>query len=330
MSMAPPPNNPGLMMNRLLTFLLPAACAACLLPAQAEPARTYGEALKRAGSKPAVMLFYGPNVDGVNEAFHQGLVKGGKMRAFQNRCVFLEVPVYQFPDKKQKKEMETIMDGRAIPSGIYSFPCLALVDAAGNLRGTVQSAEEVQSVDKAIEVLLPLIDAYERQEKLLHKADTATSDRRSKLLIEASNIRGVDMPPDSINCGRRNDPKKDKAGFEKRATFDPYEFTGILDTIKPEELDSHVRSFLDTPGYSLRQRQQMLAGYAGKLRRNAFLNIAMGQPNSPEDIAKIRALYTEMRDLDPESMYGVYAEEALRLWVKALEEGRLPTLQDVE
>lgn len=73
--------------------------------------------------------------------------------------------------------------------------------------------------------------------------------------------------------------------------------------MEPGEVEGHIRGLLAQPGYSLTQRQEMLAALAGHIRRNKG------------SVDKLRALYTEMRDLDPDSMYGAYAKGALNMWV---------------
>lgn len=302
-------------MRALLPFLL---LFTALSPARAEVARTYADALKRAGHKPAVLFCYGANYDETGMRFRQALAENSQLRALQHRCIFLEVPIYQLPDEKQKKEIKAIMGERELPWGIFSFPSLAVIDAEGNLRGVVQKAEEMETPDKAIAALLPMIDAYEKQEKILHKVNTASGPRRSRLLIEASDIRGIEMPPDSVERGKRN-PSKDKAGFEKRAAFNSVIFVRELFAVKPEEREAYVNEMLNTPGYSIRQRQEILAAYAGVLRRAAMAKTREPGANTQEEAYKLRELYTKMRDLDPESVYGAYAAEALELWVLPIE-----------
>ena len=51
----------------------------------------------------------------------------------------------------------------------------------------------------------------------------------------------------------------------------------------------------------------VMAAYAGHVRRK----------KGP--VALLRALYTEMRNIDPTSTYGIYAEGALEIWVEPLE-----------
>ena len=64
----------------------------------------------------------------------------------------------------------------------------------------------------------------------------------------------------------------------------------------------------------------MMAAYAGHLRRG-------GEGKKPASKERLRALYTEMRNIDPDSTYGAYAEGALVIWVEGgtLTEEPIPT-----
>jgi hypothetical protein len=53
----------------------------------------------------------------------------------------------------------------------------------------------------------------------------------------------------------------------------------------------------------------MMAAYAGHLRRGE-------EGRTPASKEFLRALYTEMRNIDPKSTYGAYAEGALVIWVE--------------
>ena len=70
-----------------------------------------------------------------------------------------------------------------------------------------------------------------------------------------------------------------------------------------EEANAYVRGLIDSGFYTRRQRQEIMAAYAGHVRRNG------GSAN------RLRAIYTEMRNIDPDSIYGAYAEGAIELWV---------------
>ncbi len=298
------------MVKKLFLSLLLAAMA---LPAAAATARTYADALNKAGDKKAVVLFcYGANYDAVSEAKYEEFVKKRKIMRVVRNAVFLEVPIYQAPDpvqkdyqklmrayEKDKKEFEKIMSGKGLPGGLWSYPCLAVVDGKGNLRGIVQKADELKDAETASAALEVLLKAFDEQEDFLKKAEKASSARQAKLLALAADV-DLRLPGNLPSGGK---PMKDKIGIGARLSFDPIAVMTNLQPMSSDEANAYIRKMMAEGCYSRRQRQEMMCAYAGHLRRKG------GSP------ARLRALYTEMRNIDPTSMYGSYAEEAIRIWV---------------
>lgn len=291
-------------MNKRSLLLSLASLAAMALPTQAAVMRSYPDALSKAGHKPIVLFCYGANYDEVSKKAYEEFVKQHKLQPVLQKCIFVEVPIYQLPNEQQKREMEKIIGKAGLPGGIFSYPSLAVVDDGGNLRGIVQKADEIQDVESAKAALAKLLEAYDRQESLITKAEKAGGTVKAKLLMQAAEVRGVNLPPDAGEGGKRNKGMKDNVGLGARQSFDPItvmERTFTMDS--NAEVENYIRGLLGKPGYSLSQRQEMLAALAGHLRRNEG------------SIDKIRAIYNEMRELDPDSMYGAYAQGALDMWV---------------
>lgn len=301
------------MKKSFLLFALSAMVAA--LPLGAATARTYPDALSRAGHKPIVLFCYGANYDEVSQKAYDEFVKKHKLQPALRTCIFVEVPIYQLPDAKQKKEMETIIGKRGLPGGIFSYPSLAVVDDGGNLRGIVQKADELKDADTACAALTKLLEAYDKQEDLIVKAEKAGGTRKAQLLMQASEVRGINLPPDAGEGGKRNKGMTDNVGLGARKSFDPITVMERTFNMDPGQVEGYIRDLLSKPGYSLTQRQEMIAALAGHLRRNGG------------SVDKLRALYTEMRDMDPDSMYGAYAQGALDMWVdkKAVAKNDVPS-----
>lgn len=262
--------------------------------------RSYADALSKAGEKPIVIFAYGANYDKFSQKVHEEFIKKNKIMPAVRKCVFLVVPVYQNPSPKEQKEIDKILGKNRLPGGIWSYPCLAVVDKKGKLRGIVQGASSMKKVETATAEITKLIDAYTEQEKLLAKALSAKGARKADLLLQASNIN-IAMP--DMSDKDKTEDIKDKIGLSSRFAYDPVVIVEKLQIMSFAEADAYIREMIANGCYSLRQRQEMMAAYAGHLRRNNA---------SPE---RLRALYTEMRNLDPDSMYGAYAEGAIALWV---------------
>ncbi len=265
---------------------------------------SYAAALKKAGGKKPVVLFcYGANYDKVSEArYDEFIKKRGLSRALRGVDV-VEVPIYQFPDDRQKKEFERVMEGRSLPGGIWSYPCLAVVDSQGNLRGVVQSADEMKDLASASAALSDLITQFYEQEKVLEKAVRASGAARRALLAEAANY-DLAVPLSALKSedSDKKGEAKDAQDELKKLKFDPLVLVEKIQTMSIEQAYNYIREMEDAGGRSKYQRQEMLAALTGHVRRNH------GSPQL------LKALYIEMRNIDPTSSYGAYAEGALEMW----------------
>lgn len=287
----------------MFRFILTALIGLCALtPAWGIIVRTYPDALSKAGDKPIVMFVYGANYDKFSMKVHEEFIKKHKIMPAVRKCVFLEVPMYQYPKPDEQKEMDKVLGKKSLPGGIWCYPCLAVVDKNGTLRGIVQGADKMKNVELASAELSKLVEAYIAQEKLLEKAASASGARKAELLLQASNIN-LTMPNIGGKDSKATQDMKDDIGLGARLAFDPIAIVEKLQIMSFAEADAYIRGMIASGCYSRRQRQEMMAAYAGHLRRNNA---------SPE---RLRALYTEMRNLDPTSMYGAYAEGAIALWV---------------
>lgn len=278
-----------------------------LLPAKAAIARTYPDALAKAGKNPIVIFIYGANYDKVGQKAHEEFVKKNKISPFIKQATFLEMPLYQQPNDREKKDMEKRLGNRRLPGGIWNYPCLAVVDSSGNLRAIVQKPEEMKDPAIALEALKVHLDNFYKQEKLLERARKAKGEKKADLLLEAANI-DIEMPKDFLSKGEKNN-LEDEAGLGNRLSFDPTSLVEALQIKSYDEANAHVRRMMAQGGYSKLQRQMMMAAYAGHLRRG-------GENMKPASKERLRALYTEMRNIDPKSTYGAYAEGALVIWVE--------------
>lgn len=262
-------------------------------------AAEYQNALAKASDrKPVVLFCYGANYDKVSADLRERFVRKREIMRYARGAVFLEVPVYQLPNEKEQREYKKVMGDAGLPGGIWSFPCLAVVDSSGSLRGIVQGAEQMKDAETAGAYLERIIDDYVEQEKLLKKARGAKGKRQINFLAEAADMKDVRMPGNPLGQGV-------STGLGSLAT----NATGMLEvgqkmqTMSLDAAHKYVRSLIADGYYSRRQRQEIMAAYAGHVRR------------SGGSAARMRAIYTEMRNIDPTSIYGAYAEGAIERWV---------------
>lgn len=273
-------------------------------PAWSAIARTYPDALSKAGKHPIVIFIYGANYDKVGQATYEAFIKKNKIAPYIRQATFLEMPLYQQPNDREKKDMEKRLGGKRLPHGIWSYPCLAVVDSEENLRAVVQKPDEMKDPETALAALKVHLDNFYQQEKILDRARKAKGDKRAELLLEASDYdirmpRGLTDPK-----GAEGDPE-----LKNRLNFDPTTLVEALQIKSYDQANAHVRKMMAQGGYSKLQRQMIMAAYAGHLRRG-------GEGMEPASKERLRALYTEMRNIDPKSTYGAYAEGALVIWVE--------------
>lgn len=288
-------------------------------PSLAAVARTYPDALAKAGKNPIVIFIYGANYDKVSEKTYEAFVKKNKIAPFVRQCTFLEMPLYQMPSDREKKDMEKRMGNKRLPGGIQSYPSLAVVDSRGCLRGVVQRPEEMKDPEVALEALKKLIANFYAQEKLIEKAKKAKGEKKAEFLLAASDI-DLNMPSGIIGKEERKSLDEGSAGLGNRLEFDPLTVVEALQTMDYASANSYVRRMMAQGGYSKLQRQMIMAAYAGHLRRG-------GEGRTPASKERLRALYTEMRNIDPNSTYGAYAEGAIVIWVEGgkLTDDPIPT-----
>ncbi|MBR4108535.1 MAG: hypothetical protein IKK45_07620 [Akkermansia sp.] len=284
-------------MKKLFPFISVLLLMVCSPSLQAQGGISYADALSRANSKRPVVLFcYGANYDKFSEKVYDEFVRKRKIMAAARQTVFVEMPFYQNPNEREKKDMERRLGKKRLPGGIWSVPCLAVIDAQGNLRGIVQTAEEMKDLKTASAALTRVLNDYRAQEDLIQKAAKAKDERKMDLMLQAADIN-INMPPQEQKSSAQT-------AMGQRTTFDPLSLVEELQTMAPDVAYAHIRALMAQGGHSRAQRQEMLAAFGGHLRRN----------NASPD--RLRAVYTEMRNIDPGSMYAAYAEGAIALWVE--------------
>ena len=278
-------------MYRLLAIIL-LAFAVGAGQLSASQAHTYADALKRAGkNRPVVLFCYGANYDKYSEKIYEEYVKNrrGALAKVLNKAIYVVVPIYQRPNDKEKREYERALGGKGLPGGIWSYPSFTIVDGSGRVRGAVRSSEELSDPEKTAEALNTLLEAFQEQDKLLDRAEKATGPNKARLMHDAVNVDGMRMPGYQ-ECDPAND------GLVQE-----------LQTKGVAEANNIVRSKINSGNYSKLGRQMILSAYAGRVRQ------LMNKGQAPVHL--LRAIYTEMRNIDPKSTYGVYAEGAIELWV---------------
>lgn len=270
-------------------FLLTVLMTLMAYTATAGHVRSLSDGYRRVGDdKPLVVFCYGANFDKINQELHDTLLKG-KDRSLMRvlgRVDYVIIPVYQQPTDREKKETEKALGKARMPGGIRSYPCFIVVDGKGNFRGAVQSAEELESPEKAAAALSSLLEDFKKQQKLLKQADGSSGAAKNRILREALSISSVQVPGHGMY-----DPSNN-------------ELVQKLQVMDLVTANAHVRNIIANGNFTRLERQMILVAYAGHMRRSGKASTA-----------RLRAIFTEIRCIDPDSIYGHYAQGALELWV---------------
>lgn len=274
-------------MSRFFYTLVVAFLAAAFsLPAA--QVRTFQDGLKRVGdNKPLILFCYGANFNKFSEQVYDTYIKhkNNPLGRMLSRETYVVVPVFQQATPMEKREFEKVMGKRGLPGGVWNMPSLIVVDGKGNFRGAVQSSEEMSTPEKAAEALASLLEDFNKQQKLLARAEKIKGPSRNDIMREALSISRVRVPG--------------------HGTYDPAN-NGLgekLQVMSVESANEHCRRIIAGGNFTLIERQMILVALAGHMRRG----------KAP--VHRLRAIYTEIRNIDPTSIYGIYAEGALQLWV---------------
>lgn len=289
-------------MKTIIGFLFAAILGAPLLTAGR--ASTYPDALRKAGDHGAVLFCYGAGWDQLSEQAYQDYIKSHKIDRAARAAVVVPIPLYDNPTADEKKNFDRIMGGKSLPGGIRTVPSMVIVDENGSFRASVEGADVMAESEKALEELAQKLKNIREQNKLLGLSERAKGERRLRLLSDAFDLGPTipakylkDLPPD---------PKHDKNGYSAKLRFDPIALVASLQGKPLPEAEAKVRGMMEMKSFTPQQRQLMYAALAGHFRRSGGTS------------AQLKQLYEEMHAADPNSMYGAYAKEAIRLWCGGL------------
>ncbi len=271
---------------------------------QAGRASTYPDALRKAGDNGAVLFCYGVGWDELSDKAYQDYIKSHKIDRAARAAVVLPIPLYDNPTADEKKNFDRVMGGKSLPGGIRTVPSMVIVDENGNFRASVEGSDVMGEPEKALDELAQKLKNIREQNKLLGLSERAKGERKLRLLSDAFDLGPTipdkylkDLPPD---------PKHDKNGYSAKLRFDPIALVASLQGKSLQDAEAQVRGMMELKSFTPKQRQLMYAALAGHFRRSGGTS------------AQLKQLYEEMHAVDPDSMYGAYAKEAMRLWCGGL------------
>lgn len=290
-------------MKILPTLLLSLLVLGCTSnSAHAAKARTLEDAYEKAKDNPIMVYCYAANFNEGSEAHYKEFMQRRKLTRGISSLLYVELPVYQNPDKNEAKKLAKELGNAKMPSGIWTLPCILILDKDKNLRGYIRDSETLGDVTKANEKLKALIDAFKKQQRLLDSADRLKSARKAELVAEAADLGeeiGLAVPAKAGSSAA----EVAKDGYGARFTFSWEELLPELDKMEGhQEAINHVKGMMKNGKYSKTQQQELLCALTGHLRRQGAAATIL------------KELYTEMYKINPKGVYGSYAEECIRTY----------------
>jgi len=285
-------------MKHILTLLL---LLLIVLPSYAGRAISIQRALKSRSSRPIVLFCYPANFNKASEKLYKSLFRDRKVTRVLGKTTYIEIPIYQTPNKKELRKYTKIVGKTGIPGGIRGLPCFIILDSDGSHLETIDDSAILNDV-KAINLeIKKILDIYEKQKILLKKSIRAKAKLKTSLIGEAIDM-GLPVSAKSMSAGAAADREYNKVVKNSRFSYVAAKEVAKLDKYSPQDACNRIRKIIIVSNYSNYQRQEILITLAGHIRRKgASKNI-------------LRALYYDIRNIDPDSMYGSYADEAIRLW----------------
>ncbi len=293
-------------MKAIHTLILPLLALLCATPhAQAAKASSLEDAYGKAKDNPIMVYCYPANFNEGSEAHYKEFMQRRKLIRGISSLLYVELPVYQNPDKSEAKKQEKALGKVGMPSGMWTLPCILILDKDKNLRGYIRDSATLSNVELCNEQLKAKIDTYKKQQRLLDSAARTQSSRKAKVVAEAADLgeeMGISVPASSAAAAVQAD-SGNKEGLAARFSFS-------WETLLPE-LDKQgnnpgailtVQNMMKNGKYSNTQQQEILCALTGHLRRNGA------------SAAELKTFYQQMYKLNPKNVYGSYAEECIRTY----------------
>ncbi len=261
-------------------------------------ARSYASALKSARNKPVIIFAYPANFSDHGEKMYNEYFKRRKLLSVARNCVLVAIPVYQNPSKREKQLYERATGGLNPPMP-RSLPGIVLTDSTGSIRGSMSDSDVFENLDLAKAELKRMLGNFSAQQKILSRVKDGTKKRDLDQIAEAASY-DLALPNDV----RARVSKADPHGIGLSMTGNVWSGALVeLDKLDIDSAENYIRRMLSGGHYTKKQRQELLLALTGHMRRKDL----------PKN--RLRALYYEIRNIDPTGHYASYAEEAIRIWL---------------
>ncbi len=273
--------------------------------AEAAKARSLEDAFGKSTDRPIMVYCYPANFNEFSEKQYKEYIQRKKLIKGISGLTYVELPIFQNPDKKEQREEAKTRGKVDLPARIYNLPCVIILDKDKNLRGYIRDSKTMSNAELANKELKELIDIFGKQQKLLGRAEKMTRSKKGEYVIEAEDLgagRNLVMPATATQAAAASDAGN-KEGYAARYSLSFEDILPELDkTDSNAQATQLIRGMMKKGKYSNIQQQELLCMLTGHLRRNGA------------SASELRALYQEMYKADPKSMYGAFAEECIKTY----------------
>lgn len=187
--------------------------------------------------------------------------------------------------------------------GVTCFPQVYLFDKTGFCYATLYGSQLPKRADQLALKLESLQKARKKRDALIARsAEAGNGKEKAKLLGQAGEIPSLHRPGNILEELKKADPE-DESGYQKRFTFNAYEFHKYFNVPKDEAMKA-FKEAIASPAYTPEQKQMILGVQSTVLRRNNGTN------------KELRDTFQKMYSLAPNSPMGKAAKNAMKAYVK--------------
>lgn len=225
-------------LNKLVRGVLLLAAGAMLLPAQEEApaaaasaatassprrAKTYREAVEKAGSDGIIVYYYGPDWNARSVRMLKSFWERPEVEAATGNAMLLAVPVYQDPEMKYKTQANVGMPYTYMSSPCFC-PAVKMIDANGAIYAYLVGSDGLgdETGDLAIQNMRDKLDVLHKRDTLMKQAQTANGTERTRLLSQAADLP-IDTSRELMGMLLESDPS-DTTGLVRRHTYKALDF----------------------------------------------------------------------------------------------------------
>ena len=275
-------------MKKLIRIVSLIAALAPLTASAYIKANSVEEAKSRVTDDGYVVVTYAEGWDKYSKKTARQLMEHTAIKkALGKNTILLTLGVPDVSTKKDHEENKARF-GHLDLSFPNSYPAFIFYNKDGHrLADVCVSFEERKHPKKLARRISEVLDAAARQRQLLAQAETAGGVEKARLLGQAA--------------------ADDSSRMHEFVTLNlPHRAIDTASTENWQATLSEIKEMMSIPLLTTEHKQQLCCIMIGLLRRHG----------GPQHLPALKETISQLRELDPDSIWGKSADDAARLWVK--------------